>query len=113
MYYIGIDLGGTNIAVGVVSEEVAGQMARGVRRLANAAIGVSVTGEAGPHPAENHPVGTVFIALADETRTWVEKWHLDGADRAAIRQQAARQVLELLRRYLTADPDTRLGELSC
>lgn len=96
---------------GAVSAATAGQMARGVRCLAEASLGVSVTGEAGPHPAEQHPVGTVFIALADEKRTWVEEWHLDGPDRASIRQQATQQVLELLRRYLTADPDTRLGEL--
>lgn len=98
---------------GAVSAATAGQMARSVRRLGEASLGVSVTGEAGPYPAEDHPVGTVFIALADGTHTWVEEWHLDGPDRAAIRQQATRRVLELLWRYLDADPETRLGEPLC
>lgn len=95
-------------AVGAVSAETAAQMACGVRRTANAAIGLSVTGEAGPIAAENHPVGTVFIALADKKRTWVEELHLEG-DRAAIRRQAAERVLSLLCRYLEAYPTVMAG----
>ena len=53
-------------AVGAVSADTAAQMAIGVRQQASADIGVSVTGEAGPVAAENHPVGTVFIGLSDE-----------------------------------------------
>ena len=98
----------TIAAHGAVSAETAGQMARGVRATADAAIGVSVTGEAGPTPAENHPVGTVFIALADKKRTWVEKLHLEG-DRAAIRRAAAAGVLWLLWRYLSAYPAVMAG----
>ncbi|MBQ4332604.1 MAG: nicotinamide-nucleotide amidohydrolase family protein [Clostridia bacterium] len=94
---------------GAVSAATAGQMARGVRQSAGAHIGVSVTGEAGPQPAEDRPVGTVFIALADKKRTWVEELHLDGPDRAAIRRQAADQVLWLLWRYLSAYPAVMAG----
>ena len=94
---------------GAVSAATAGQMARGVRRTAESALGVSVTGEAGPTPAENWPVGTVFIALADKKRTWVEELHLDGPDRAAIRRQAADRVLWLLWRYLSAYPTVIAG----
>lgn len=95
-------------AVGAVSADTAAQMARGVLHTADAAIGVSVTGEAGPVAAENHPVGTVFIALADKKRTWVEELHLEG-DRAAIRRQAAERVLSLLCRYLEAYPAVMAG----
>ena len=98
----------TLTAHGAVSAETAGQMARGVRTAADAAIGVSVTGEAGPTPAEDHPVGTVFIALADKKRTWVEELHLEG-DRAAIRRAAADGVLWLLWRYLSAYPAVMAG----
>lgn len=94
---------------GAVSEETARQMALGVRRLAAASIGVSITGEAGPIAAEDHPVGTVFIGLADKKRTWVEEWHLDGADRASIRRQATQQALWLVWRYLTAYPMVMAG----
>lgn len=98
----------TLAAHGAVSKATAGQMARGVRRTADAAIGISVTGEAGPIPAENHPVGTVFIALADKKRTWVEELHLEG-DRGAIRRAAADSVLWLLWRYLSAYPAVMAG----
>ena len=74
-------------------------MTEGVRRLADAAVGVSVTGEAGPVAAENHPVGTVFIGLADGDGTVVEEHHFDG-DRTAVRRQAAVAVLSLLIRRL-------------
>ena len=98
----------TLAATGAVSADTAGQMARGVRAAADAAVGVSVTGEAGPTPSGNHPVGTVFIALADKKRTWVEQLHLDG-DRAAIRAAAAERVLWLLWRYLSAYPAVMAG----
>ena len=101
--------GDTIAAMGAVSAETAGQMARGVRQTGDAAIGVSVTGEAGPNPAEDLPVGTVFVALADKKRTWLEELHLDGADRAAIRRQAADSVLWLLWRYLSAYPMVMAG----
>ena len=94
---------------GAVSAATAGQMARGVRETAGAHIGVAVTGEAGPQPAENLPVGTVYIALADKKRTWVEELHLDGPDRASIRRQAALHVLALLWQYLTACPAVMAG----
>lgn len=94
---------------GAVSADTAGQMARGVRRTGDAHVGIAVTGEAGPQPAEDRPVGTVFIALADKKRTWVEELHLDGPDRAAIRRQAADQVLWLLWRYLSAYPAVMAG----
>ena len=84
---------------GAVSATTAAQMAEGVRRVGDAAVGVSVTGEAGPIAAENHPVGTVFIGLADEGGTVTEEHHFDG-DRAAVRRQASAAVLSLLIRRL-------------
>ena len=86
-------------AEGAVSAATAAGMAEGVRRVADAAIGVSVTGEAGPIAAENHPVGTVFIGLSDEGGTITEE-HQFAGDRAAIRRQAATAVLSLLVRRL-------------
>ena len=89
----------TLTAEGAVCAATAAGMAEGVRRVADAAIGVSVTGEAGPVAAEAHPVGTVFIGLADECGTVTEEHHFAG-DRAAIRRQAAVAVLSLLIRRL-------------
>lgn len=84
---------------GAVCAATAAQMAEGVRRVGDAAIGVSVTGEAGPMVAENHPVGTVFIGLADTDGIVTEEHHFEG-DRAAIRRQAACAVLSFLVRRL-------------
>ena len=89
----------TLAAEGAVCAATAAQMAEGVRRVGDAAIGVSVTGEAGPVAAEGHPVGTVFIGLADESGTVTKAHRFDG-DRAAIRRQAAEAVLALLVRRL-------------
>ena len=84
---------------GAVSAATAAQMAEGIRRVGDAAIGVSVTGEAGPIAAEQHPVGTVFIGLADACGTVTEEHHFAG-DRAAVRRQAAEAVFDLLVRRL-------------
>ena len=89
----------TLAAEGAVCAATAAQMAKGVRRVGDAAIGVSVTGEAGPIAAEAHPVGTVFIGLADADGTVTEE-HRFAGDRAAVRRQAAEAVLALLVRRL-------------
>ena len=49
----------------VVTSEAAAQMATAVRRLLGADIGIATTGEAGPEPEEDVPVGTVYIAVAE------------------------------------------------
>lgn len=101
-------------AYGAVSEQTACEMARGVRRCGGADIGISITGEAGPQAAEDKPVGTVFVALADHRRVWVRRLQLGGAgrDRAAIRQLAAAHALDLLRRYLEAYPAVMAGGIA-
>lgn len=59
---------------GAVSPEVAAQMAQGIRRLANADIGLSTTGIAGPSGgSEEKPVGTIFIGVSTEKGTQVFK----------------------------------------
>lgn len=82
-------------AQGTVASATAAQMAQGVRRLASSSIGMAVTGEAGPVAAESHPVGTVFIALADAESTCVEQYRFDG-DRCAVRRQAVEAMFSLL-----------------
>ena len=94
-----------------VSAETAREMADGVRRQAGADIGIAITGEAGPQAAEDKPVGTVFVALADAKRSWVKELHLDATamDRAVVRRVAASYGLDLLRRYLQAYPTVMAG----
>ena len=59
---------------GAVSEEVAREMAMGVRELSGATFGVSITGMAGPESDdENIPVGVMYIAVADGEKINVKK----------------------------------------
>jgi nicotinamide-nucleotide amidase len=82
---------------GAVSREVATAMAEGIRRLAQAAIGLSTTGIAGPTGGtRDKPVGVVWIACADDTGTVAICRHL-GNDRLRFKDRASHAALELLR----------------
>ncbi|MDD3693479.1 MAG: CinA family nicotinamide mononucleotide deamidase-related protein [Oscillospiraceae bacterium] len=98
---------------GTVSPEIAGAMAVGVRRISNASIGVGITGVAGPDQSEGKPVGTVYIAVADEKRVWVKKIAIEALgeepDRESIRALATSHALDLVRRYLEALPAVMAG----
>ena len=84
--------------LGPVSGEVAEAMARGVRRMTGATIGVSVTGIAGPGGGTDAvPVGTVYIGLANETDSTNRRIILPG-DRHLVRWRASTSALELVRR---------------
>jgi nicotinamide-nucleotide amidase len=84
---------------GAVSEEVALQMAAGVRERMTADVGVSITGIAGPGGGSpEKPVGLVWIA-AHRKEGKARRFHF-GGDRTEIRQRAAQSALEMLRRTL-------------
>ncbi len=82
-----------------VSPQTAIAMAENVRKLTKSAIGVSVTGNAGPNSSENKPVGLVYIALSNGTAGFVKELNLNGS-REKIRTVAAKEVLDMARRYL-------------
>jgi nicotinamide-nucleotide amidase len=85
---------------GAVSEEVALQMASGVRGKMGADVGVSVTGIAGPSGGTpEKPVGLVWIAVHGSNAR-ARRFHV-GGDRAEIRQRAAQAALEMVRRALS------------
>mgnify|MGYP002558454705 FL=1 len=83
-----------------VSEQTALEMARGVRALSGADIGLSVTGYAGPGGGtEEHPVGTVFIGLSwagGERVVCPERRYM--RSREQVRRSAASHALDLVRR---------------
>lgn len=99
--------------VGAVSAETAVAMADGVRRLADAAIGVSVTGVAGPDTEEGKLVGTVFLALANASRVWVREMQPspDCTTREAVREKAVAIALDMIGQYATAYPAMTAGSL--
>jgi nicotinamide-nucleotide amidase len=88
------------LAHGAVSAPVAEAMAEGIRKRADTDFGLSITGIAGPDGGtEEKPVGTVFIALADDVKTEHRKLNLPG-DRHLVRWRASQAALDLLRRRL-------------
>jgi nicotinamide-nucleotide amidase len=97
---------------GVVSEECARAMARGVRRLTGATYGVSTTGVAGPERQEGKPVGTVFVALAGpDGRDAVLALELVG-DREAIQDRTCVEALDCVVRIVRGQQPGQLpGQL--
>lgn len=85
---------------GAVSSQVAAALAEGIRTRCKATLGVGITGIAGPGGgSEEKPVGLVFHALADGTNTEVVERKFPG-DRDRIREWAAQQALDMIRRKL-------------
>lgn len=86
---------------GAVSEQVAVNMAQGVRKLLGTDISVAVTGVAGPDGGTpEKPVGTVWIAWSTGQETAARQFHLDG-DRDQIREQTVFQALQGILTLLT------------
>ncbi len=88
---------------GVVSEEVAMEMAKAVRELLGADIGLAITGWAGPGggTAESPP-GTVCLALHAQEGSHSLKVRLPG-DREMVRKIASNAALALLKAFLKGE----------
>ena len=85
---------------GAVSEQVAGAMAVGARKRAGSTYALATTGVAGPSGgSEGKPVGTVYVALADDNNTKVKKLFFP-SDRETFKQLVAQAAFEMLRRKL-------------
>ncbi len=88
---------------GAVSEQVATQLARGVRGMTGATIGVGITGIAGPDGGTpEKPVGTVWIAI-DVRGEVTSRVAIYIGDRAEIRHRATQVAMDLMRRALLAE----------
>lgn len=91
---------GTLARHGAVSEEVAREMAAGVRRRLGASAGLAVTGIAGPAGGTaEKPVGTVHVALDTDGGSRHERLTLPG-DRAMIRRWTSTAALGMVRSWL-------------
>jgi PncC family amidohydrolase len=84
---------------GVVSAEVAQDMARACRQRLVADIGIGITGVAGPDPLEGKPPGTVHIGLDDGLASQAVSYAF-AQGRAATKRRAVTTALALLRRAL-------------
>jgi len=89
-------------AHGAVSEEVAREMAEGVRVRSRADFGISTTGIAGPTGGTpEKPVGLVYIGLATPERTDVRR-HILTFDRETFKFFVSQYALDAVRRELLA-----------
>ncbi len=80
---------------GAVSAKSARAMARGAAMKTGADLALSVTGNAGPEPSENKPVGLVYIGLYRAGKHMERECMFEG-DRSGIRQKACEEALLLL-----------------
>ena len=86
----------------VVSEQAAGQMAVGARRVLHADVALSLTGVAGPTEQDGMPVGTLCVGIAlPDGRTVTRTLRMPGL-RDQMRQMSVISSLDLLRRELLA-----------
>jgi nicotinamide-nucleotide amidase len=87
---------------GAVSEPCAEAMARGVRGLAEADIGVGITGIAGPGGGTaEKPVGLVYIGVSTSEKTEVRKLNFSASvGRSEIRFRTSSEALNMVRLLL-------------
>lgn len=84
---------------GVVSQEIAGQMASNGKRLLNVDYCISFTGNAGPTAMEGKPVGEIYIGVAFYDKVQVFSYHLNGS-REEIQKEAINIAYEILEKKL-------------
>ena len=81
---------------GIVSAAVAEEMARRVRLLCGASVGLATTGYAGPATGDEQlSVGTVFIATSTQEATFAHEFHYD-TDRLGVKLAATVDALRLI-----------------
>jgi nicotinamide-nucleotide amidase len=87
-------------AHGAVSEPVGVAMAEGIKAKARVAVGVGVTGIAGPSGGTpEKPVGTVVVAAVTDTDRRVRTFRFFG-ERELVKFQASQAALDMVRRML-------------
>ncbi|PIU83007.1 MAG: competence/damage-inducible protein A [Elusimicrobia bacterium CG06_land_8_20_14_3_00_38_11] len=85
---------------GAVSSEVAKEMAEGIKKISGTNFGISTTGIAGPKPSSTgKPVGLVFIGIASDAGTKVQRFQFTGS-RVEIKDKIATAALDILRMNL-------------
>lgn len=85
---------------GAVSEQTAIEMARGVRNISGADIGISTTGIMGPTGAtETKPVGLVYVGYSDSQREFAKQYNF-ADNRVRNKERSSQAALALLWRVL-------------
>jgi len=89
-------------AYGVVSQEIALAMAKNAQQMFSADLCVSFTGNSGPIPMENKPVGLCYLGIAFFDQIKVYELHLKGT-REQIKNQAIAKSIEILKSMFNID----------
>jgi nicotinamide-nucleotide amidase len=90
---------------GAVSEQVARELAAGVRSALGADVGVAVTGIAGPGGgSDQKPVGLVWLSVEGPQGSLTRSVHLPGG-RADVRERAVTVAMHMIRRLLQGQHD--------
>lgn len=93
----------TLVQYGAVSEQTAREMAEGAAKAANADVGLSTTGIAGPSGGTpEKPVGLIYVGCYIDGETYVKECRFQG-NREENRNAAVEAVLELLYELLTKE----------
>ena len=95
MQLLGVS-GATLDAHGAVSEQVAAEMAKGALRYSEAALGVSITGIAGPGGSDHKPEGRVCFGIADNKNCVTETVEFGTLGRSNVREAARDHALQML-----------------
>lgn len=85
---------------GVVSKEVALEMAIGAQKALKVDCCISITGNAGPGVCDHKPVGCVFVGVAYKEELTCFELQLNGT-RNEIRQQIIEETCNNLKKYLS------------
>ena len=84
---------------GAVSREIAGEMARQVRKSFNSKIGVSTTGIAGPGGGtKEKPIGLVYVALSSKEDLVIKKYNFH-SNRNKNKIRSSQAVLKIIQDY--------------
>ena len=84
---------------GVVSEQIAEQMAKKGQELLNVDVCISFTGNAGPSAMEGKKVGEIYIGLAYLDQVEVYPFLLKG-DRETIQKEGVKNALAILEKKI-------------
>lgn len=93
---------------GAVDPRVARAMAVGLRERWGVDLAIATTGNAGPRPSGQAPVGRVYVAVADHAGVTDVQRDLSG-DRASVRQGTVRAALDLAVARLREQPRSAGG----
>lgn len=82
------------LAYGVISSQMAEEMASKIRVLTGSDFSIATTGNLGPDVMEGKPKGLIYIAVGTEKKIFVKELNLQG-DRIFNKIQATKEALKL------------------